>query len=180
MTPEFSRLIAVDRVPTEGTFEYLTANHAERNNLANRFGIIAIHELSAVLKLEQWRRGGLKISGNMNALVEQLCVVTLESFESRIAEKLVRYFAGENLPGATPAVHTVESLEDDEADVIVAGSIDLGELVAETLGLGLDPYPRKPGVEFSDVNVAPPSGTAEGPFAALQAIKSDKSRRSQS
>ena len=33
---------------------------------------------------------------------------------------------------------------------ILNGVIDLGEMVAETLALDLDPYPRKPGVSFDE------------------------------
>ncbi len=39
----------------------------------------------------------------------------------------------------------------DPPDPIVNGRIDLGQLAAEFLALGLDPYPRKPGVEFAPV-----------------------------
>ena len=34
-------------------------------------------------------------------------------------------------------------------DEIMDGQIDLGALAAEFLVLGLDPYPRKPGADFS-------------------------------
>ncbi len=48
----------------------------------------------------------------------------------------------------------VQSEEGDEFEIpdppepIVNGFIDLGQLAAEFLVLGLDPYPRKPGAEF--------------------------------
>jgi hypothetical protein len=38
--------------------------------------------------------------------------------------------------------------EEEEPDPIVDGKIDLGALAAEFMILGLDPYPRKPGVDF--------------------------------
>ena len=52
---------------------------------------------------------------------------------------------------------------------IVGGTIDLGRLAMEFLTLGIDPYPRKPGVVF----VAPeaPKDPEEHPFAALKALK---------
>ena len=172
MIPEFSRLIAVDRVPPEGTTERIEANEVERGELARRFGLLAIRELTAVLQLAPWRRGGIKVQGRFDAGVEQTCVVTLDPFEARISEDITRYFAGQNAPGPTPVVHSVESLGEDEPDVISGNAIDLGELVAESLGLALDPYPRKTGVEFS-ATPSQDAATARNPFAALQTLKTD-------
>lgn len=171
MTPEFSRLIAIDRVPPEGTAERISATEDERQALAERFGLIAIHELSALLRLEPWRRGGIKVVGRFDARVEQTCVVTLEPFEETLKEDIARFFAGRNAPGPRPVVHSVVSLEEDEADMISGNSIDLGELVAESLGLALDPYPRKPGAEFASSAIGSEKGKSQSPFAALQSLK---------
>ena len=43
-----------------------------------------------------------------------------------------------------------ENEDEDDADPIENGWIDLGEVVAETLALDLDPYPRKPGEAFAE------------------------------
>jgi hypothetical protein len=171
MTPEFSRLIAVDRVPPEGMIERISAGEDECRALAERFGLIAIHDLSALLRLEPWRRGGIKVTGRFDARVEQTCVVTLEPFEESLGEDITHFFAGQNAPGPRPIIHSVVSLEEDDTDVISGGSIDLGELVAESLGLALDPYPRKPGVEFTSSATAGEKGKSQSPFAALQSLK---------
>lgn len=173
MTPEFSRLIAVDRVPPEGLTERIEASEDERRALARRFELLAIRELTAVLELAPWRRGGIKVKGRFDARVEQTCVVTLDPFEARILDDITRYFAGRNAPGPTPVVHSVESLGEDEPEVIKGNAVDLGELVAESLGLALDPYPRKPGVEFSSLRVEDEKSADRNPFAALQSLKSD-------
>ena len=177
MTPEFSRLVAVDRVPLEGMTERIAADARECEALARRFGLVAIHALSAVLKLEPWRRGGLKVTGRLEARVEQTCVVTLEPFEATVKEDLTQHFSGQSEPGSTPVVHSVESLEEDEPDVISGGSIDLGELVAETLGLSLDPYPRRPDAEFRNPESPPEDAERPGPFAALQSIRGKTGRK---
>jgi len=178
MTPEFSRLVAIDRVPPEGLTERIVATEEERSALARRFGLLAIDDLSALLQLEPWRRGGIKVTGRLDAKIEQTCVVTLEAFKEQVREEITRYFAGQNAPGPAQVVHSVESLEDDEPDVISGGSIDLGELAAESLGLALDPYPRKPGVEFKVSVTEAETGVPQSPFAALKSWKSgEKSKR---
>ena len=55
--------------------------------------------------------------------------------------------------------------DDDEPDPIVDGKIDLGALAAEFFALGLDPYPRKPGVAFEPPAEPEPEAT---PFAVLR------------
>ena len=46
--------------------------------------------------------------------------------------------------------------------------LDLGTLATEFLVLGIDPYPRKSGVEFAPLTVGE---DAPKPFAALEALK---------
>ena len=53
-------------------------------------------------------------------------------------------------------------------DEITNGQIDLGALAAEFLMLGLDPYPRKPGADFSFEG---DDQDRESPFGALKALK---------
>jgi hypothetical protein len=58
--------------------------------------------------------------------------------------------------------------ESDPPDPIIDGTIDVGALVAEFLALGLDPYPKKPGVEFVPVSV--PAEKEERPFDVLKKL----------
>jgi hypothetical protein len=170
MAPEFSRLLQVERIPAAGTEEVIEASPEEREALARRFDVPAILSLVARVKAVPWRRGGVEVRGEVEAEVEQVSVVSLESFTSRVSEPLVRYFQAENAPGHRPGVLSVESLE-DEPDVISAGAIDLGELAAETLALALDPYPRKPGEVFAQKGEDTAEDRPESPFGVLSRLK---------
>ena len=64
----------------------------------------------------------------------------------------------------TAEPETVEIDGEDPPDPIVDGKIDLGALAAEFFALGLDPYPRKPGVAF---DAARRGRGRDSPFAAL-------------
>ena len=140
-TPEFSRPLLVDRVPRKGSHEHFQADPAECVKLAQRFSIHALHKLSARLLLVPWRGGGIKVTGTVEAEVEQMSVVSLEVFATQNKFEVERYFL--------PANKIDDNIEDD-ADPITNGEIDLGEIVAETLSLELDPYPRKPGESFGE------------------------------
>jgi uncharacterized metal-binding protein YceD (DUF177 family) len=172
MPPEFSRPLAVERIAATGTELTIEANADERAALAERFGIPAIHALTARFVATPWRRGGIQVRGDIAAEVEQISVVSLEPFTSEVGEPVVRYFQAETAPGHSPEVLSLESLEDEEPEVIAGGSIDLGEIAAESLALALDPYPRRPGEVFEDESAqAAEDQRNESPFAVLSRLK---------
>jgi hypothetical protein len=178
MMPEMSRLVAVDRIAPGGLTEHIVATDGERKALATRFDVVAIGELTGLLRLEPWRRGGVKITGRVDAIIVQTCVVTLDPFEVAVRDEISRYFAGRNAPGPAAAVLSVESLEEDAQEVVTGASIDIGEVLAEALGLAIDPYPRKPGAKFeSGDDSGQESGSDAGPFAALVKIKATSRTR---
>ncbi len=170
MTVEFSRLIPVDRVPDLGSREKLEANEEERAGLAARFELVFIRSFTGKMELKPWRKGGIRVTGRMEADVTQSCVVTLDPFDTNVTFEIERFFLGKTNAGATQ-VRDVESLEGDEPDLIVDNSIDLGELAAEELGLALDPYPRKPGAEFASAAEPEAAENTRQPFASLAALR---------
>lgn len=140
---EFSRPIELARIPKLGSHEKLEATPTECKALAKRLKLPAIHGLKAELKTKPWRGGGLKITGELRADLDQELVVSLEDFRSTVVFAVERYFL--NVPGGPD----LES--DEDIDPIINGVVDIGEVVAETLALELDPYPRKAGEVFEFV-----------------------------
>ena len=120
---------------------------------------------------------GLRVTGRVAARVRQVCVVSLDEFASDIDEPVDVRFVPEVEAETLAAAHAARSpgADDDEADdlpdPIIGGRIDLGALVAEALVLGLDPYPRKPGVAFSEPALPEPDAPAASPFAVLRDLK---------
>jgi hypothetical protein len=176
--PAFSRPLAVDDVPATGMTMTLTAEAAEREILAKEFGLVAIEQLAADIKIRP--EGGpashglsaVRVTGTMRARIRQVCVVSLEPFDSDVVEHFDLHCLPRDAvvrPAARRAI-VVEPFEPrDDAEAIVDGKIDLGQITAEFLALGLDPHPRKPGVEFQ----FPAAGLAadDSPFSVLQGLK---------
>ncbi|WP_395660994.1 YceD family protein [Aestuariivirga sp.] len=158
--PEFSRPLQTDRVPKAGSVEKLRAEPRELTALAKRMKIPAIHALSAEVRATPWRGGGIKLEGHLTADIEQVSVISLEAFRETVSIPVSRYFLP---PGAV-----VVNESEDDADPIEGGIVDIGEVVAETLALDLDPYPRKPGEAFAEhVEDAAAPGENPSPFAVL-------------
>ncbi len=173
---EFSRRIAVRKIPAEGLSLELTASPEELAELAARLGILSCESLTARLLLTA-HEGGRKVRGvgRFQARVTQACVVSLEPVEQAIDEPLSLLFQEEE---EAPLAEVVIDLnldpddDDDVAEPIERGEIDVGAPISEHLALALDPYPRRAGAEFS-----PPRAPAEEaekpvhPFAALRALR---------
>ncbi len=171
MTPEtvgpLSRLVDVMNIPSRGQEVHLEVNAEERAAVAKDFGLPGIQALSADYQLTNTAKG-IHVKGVVKASITQICVVTLDSFDSEIEEEVEVDFAE---PSGMPAESPTDINEYEPPDEIINGQIDLGALTAEFLALGLDPYPRKPGVDFDYQD----SGSEkDSPFAALSKLKADK------
>lgn len=165
--PEFSRVLPVEKIPAGGLEERLQANERERLALAERFGLLELPRLQAELNLEPARAGKMiAVKGRMQADVVQQCVVTLEPLPSFIEQEIDILFAAPELVEAAGSGLPTLEVDEEEIEAIVDGLIDLGELVAQHLGVALDPYPRKPGLAYIDAQYGE-DGTENNPFAKL-------------
>ncbi|THD42496.1 MAG: DUF177 domain-containing protein [Bradyrhizobium sp.] len=181
--PPFSRTVRVDALPADGQTITIEADAAERAALAALNHLPAIDSLTARFTLRRKGRDGAKVEGVVRAEVTQVCVVTAEPFPARVEEPIDIAFAPPARPVVArrgqelkePKALEVELSDQDPPDEIVDGKIDLGALAAEFLALGLDPYPRKPGVEFAALAS---EGDAGSPFATLAESKAEAKPKS--
>ncbi len=175
--PEFSRPLPVEDIG-EGVDRHITAEPAELRALARRMKLPEVLMLRADLVIRPQGAGSYLVEGQMQARVAQECVRTLEVFEADVLADMERLFVPADSPAARalaegPVVELDEEAP-DAPDIIEDGRIDLGELVAETLALSLDPWPHKPGTDFIDMEAGAPDEEepekAPNPFAALKAL----------
>jgi hypothetical protein len=173
--------LAVTDVPHQGLDVTLAADEGVRKRLAELNNLANLSFVEAKLKVARRGREGLHVTGELRARATQSCVVTLEPFETEIVEPIDVEFAPEAPaprsaePGRRTGARAPEPLDESEGmedldapDPIIDGKIDLGALATEFLTLGLDPYPRKPGVAFDEPE-AP--ADRETPFSKLARLK---------
>jgi uncharacterized metal-binding protein YceD (DUF177 family) len=170
---EFSRLYRLESLSDEPRPVEIEAGPAEREALARRFELIALDRLIASATLV--RRGEtVEAAGSLRAMVTQSCVATAEPVEAAVEEEFRVEFRP--LPAEGRPEEEVE-LGEGELDVIFheGAAIDLGEAVAQTLLLALDPYPRSPAAEAAlkeaGVKSEEQARIESSPFAALAALK---------
>ncbi|MDB5465548.1 MAG: hypothetical protein JWQ46_310 [Phenylobacterium sp.] len=144
----------------------------ERARIARELDLISLPALSAELTVSPWFDGA-EITGRFQAVVEQACSVSLDPFEQPLAGPVeVRV-----VPLGSPHAISDEMTEvefdlesPDPPDVLDHDEIDVGAYLVEALALEIDPFPRKPGVEF---DYAPPTEEVS-PFAVLKGLKDPK------
>jgi uncharacterized metal-binding protein YceD (DUF177 family) len=157
--PLFSHPIRVDDIPDRGMDVVVEVPQADCEKLAKAYDLVAIAALGGHFTLKPKGRDML-VRGEVKARITQTCVVSLDPFDTDVVESVDLRFS----PDA-PALDD-EDAALDAPDPIINGIIDLGGLVAEFLALSLDPYPRKPGVEFNfEVKE-----DDEHPFSALKTL----------
>lgn len=174
--PEFSRVFAVERGMGLGADAYrveITADAEERAALARRFNLRALDALAAEGEIEVFGKGQrARLTVRLTADVVQSCVVTLEPVPAHIEETFTVEFDRAAAEDASEKGEVVVDAEgEDPPDPLPDAGIDVGEAVAEHLGLALDPYPRAPGAGLEGGGWRTGGDEPEGPFAALRKFK---------
>ena len=159
--------VAVEDVPESGEQFDLTADSQTRAAIAKVAGLRDLPRLEANFDVNR-QGGGLRVVGRIAATVGQTCVVTLEPVANEVAEDVDLLFAPRTSVAESGGAAIRPEGSEYEMEPLIGGVVDLGALATESLILGLDPYPRKPGAVFQS-----PEETAagDGPFSALAALQ---------
>ena len=163
------RLSDLARGPVSATLE---PDAEVRAAIAKELALEGLPALQGRITVRPWLDGA-EITGRFTAVVEQICGVTLDPFETQIdGDFVVRAVpAGSpNAPADSEGGEVEMDLEaPDPPDVLSSDDIDLAGYLVEHLALEIDPFPRKPGAEFD----YEPDVQEESPFAVLKRLKDD-------
>lgn len=168
--PEFSRMIDLRQISDAPLV--LTASPEECRALAARFDLVSVDRLEATVTLVP-ERAVVTVTGRLNAAWVQPCAISGEDLALAASEPLSFRF----IPAAT--THTpVEEVElsDEACDEIEydGTAFDVGEAVAQSLGLAIDPFACGPDAEAARKAAGILDESASGPFAALAGLKVTK------
>lgn len=163
---EFSRVHDLRKLPNRPV--RIEANEQERAALARRFDLVRIDRLGAQLQLEA-DGDTVDVTGTIDAAWVQSCAVSGDDLPVERAEAISFRF----VPEPQDATHDEEiDLEEDELDEIfyTGTSLDLGEAVAQTLALCVDPYATGPDADEVRAETGLDNPEPTGPFASLAAL----------
>lgn len=169
--PEFSREIRTRPLPAEPVL--LEANEAERAALSKRFGITRIDALTASVSLENTAKA-VTAKGSLSAQIIQSCAVSGEDFPVSIDEKMNLRFVPPVTYSGDPDIEIELTPEELDEVEFTGDSFDLGEAVAQTLGLAIDPYAEGPNADDFRAKHDLSEGEKANPFAALAGLKKER------
>lgn len=189
LASEFSYVVAIDDVPQAGGSYSITANAEQRARVAARLGLQAVERLSAIFEVKFRGPGQVSVAGTFDAVVTQICVVSLAPVPASLHDDVSVVFISEERAArdrakaekakgrrAKPDEDEIVELTDDPPEVAKGDRIDLGEVAVVHLAVALDPYPRAPEAAFDptvwgvgEAKEAPIP--AVSPFAALEKFK---------
>ncbi len=164
MTHPFSDVVRINQIGA-GLSRRLEPDAETRKRIARSLDLQGLENFVVDLEIKptpstsEWT-----MKGRVVAHAVQTCGLTLEPLPVDVD----RRFSIQLAEAATEETDEIEiTLDEEGADLIEDGKIDLGQYAVEQLVLSLDPFPRKPGAAF----VQPEEPKEISPFAALKALK---------
>jgi uncharacterized metal-binding protein YceD (DUF177 family) len=164
---EFSRIVDVRHIVADPVV--LVPDEAERRRLSGRFGISAIDDMRAQVRLV--REGDVvTATGRLTAAIVQPCAISGEDFPVQIDEPVnLRFVHPTNVHAPD---EELEITADDCDEIEYEGlTLDLGEAIAQTLALAIDPFAEGPEADRARAEHNLAADPSSGPFAALAALK---------
>lgn len=180
--PEFSLIVAAVDLPREGRHFKMKPDQETRKALASRFGLKELSLLTAHMHAKPLVDGSIvRVEGEIQAELVQSCVVTLDPVPETLDEEFAAEYSFEDV-SEEEVEHNLE--EADPREPMDNGTIDLGELLAQQLGLMMNPYPRSTDSSLSDLqSEAREKGRdfevdagRHNPFSVLADLKEDKKK----
>jgi uncharacterized metal-binding protein YceD (DUF177 family) len=164
---EFTRIL--DQRHVDGTPLHIEASPQECARLAQRFLLVRVDALSADVRLTK-DDTAVVATGRLSARIVQSCAISAEDLPVTIDEPLaLRFVKPQDLSAGFD--EEIELTDADCDEIPFDGErFDLGEAVAQSLALAIDPYAEGPGA--AKVRASGLLGEENlSPFAALAGLK---------
>ena len=164
---------AVLDIPDSGISTTRHATPEALETIARALELVACSSLTSTYTIMPTGDGHYRLSGRLQASLQQACVVTLEPVQEEIDETFeVAFWPEADIP--EPASGEIELEDEPEIEPIVSGQIEAGRVVFECLAGAINPFPRKADATLERVAASPrgrADDKAENPFAVLAKIK---------
>ena len=162
------------RLGNAGDTVTFTADPDQRIALARWSGVVSVEALETRVDIRKLAATRFGLTFHLTADVTQSCVVTLEPVKAHLERNFDRelHFIGGSVRHKAPeseAELVLDADPEEGPEEIQSLHYDLAVPVLEEYTLSLEPYPRRPGVEFTAKT--DPEDRPESPFAVLKGLK---------
>jgi uncharacterized metal-binding protein YceD (DUF177 family) len=169
----FSHSYNLARLGNAGDTVRFAADSEQRAAIAKWAGILSLEKFEIEVEIKKLAPDRFGLAFHLTAEVTQSCVVTLEPvtghMDKRFSRELVFVGASRHRDTTESSPDLVLDTDQEEGpEEIDSLHLDLATPALEEFALSLDPYPRRPGVEFAPES--PDSTPRESPFAVLKGL----------
>lgn len=169
-----------DEIERDGRSYSIKATTEELDFVKERFNLLSISRLEAeVTVAATGHDNSILVTGKVEADLEQRCIVSLEAVPEKVVADL-------SVMLVSPEV--ADRMDDDEVyldpdapeyDAIEGDVVEVGDVVAQTVSISMNPYPKRDGAKpdtggAKNVSVDAPELERKNPFSVLSGLK-DKS-----
>ena len=168
--PELSRMVKLRPLPAQPL--EVSASEAERTALATRFGLVRIDRLDAAVDLQEDGKA-IRATGTLSADFVQTCAISGDELPVSVNEGIAfRFVPAGDAPLQPDMEIELDSTELDEIEY-EGEAFDLGEAIAQSLGLAIDPYATGPGADTArqEAGITSDDAPARPLAEALAALK---------
>jgi len=170
----FSHSYNLARLGNAGDTVRFAADADQRAAIAKWAGILSLENFQTEVEIKKLAPNRFGLAFHLTADVTQSCVVTLEPVAGHLDKGFTRelVFVGpsrhRNTTDSGPDL-VLDTDQEEGPEEIDSLHFDLAGPVLEEFVLSLEPYPRRPGVEFAPES--PDSVPPESPFAVLKGLR---------
>lgn len=161
------------RLGNAGDTVNFAADADSRAAIARWSGVVSVEKLEARVEIRKISPTRFGLTFQLVADVTQSCVISLEPVASHMERNFERelHFAGavRHKGSESEPELVLDSDPEEGPEEISSLHYDLAIPVLEEYALSLEPYPRRPGVEFAVKT--DPEAPPESPFAVLKGLK---------
>lgn len=157
----------------------LTATANQLADLSERFDLVALNSLVATVSIS--RKGhdeGILIEGQVKADLIQRCIASLADVPEVVDVPFSLLLVDPETADRMDADESYLDAEQPEYDALEGDTVEVGEVVAQTVAISMNPYPRAEGIELSTgnkqgVSFNEPELEKKNPFAVLGKLKDE-------
>ena len=155
----------------------IEATETEKQTLVERFNIVSLSAFSASVSVRSKEdMDAILLEGHIDADLEQACTITLKPVAESISEDFSLLLVSPEMANNMDEDEAYLDVDAPDYDALEGDTVEIGELVAQTLAISMSQYPRAEGVELNvsagaNVSVNEAELEKPNPFAALSKLK---------
>ncbi len=151
-TNDLSLSVAVEDISNEPRRYRVVASEADKSALVERFGIVALETLEADIEVRSTGKPfTIWVTGKIASKLTQQCIATLGEVPEVVDEEFELMLVSQETADHFDAEELYTDPDAPDYDAFEGDELALGETVAQTLSVFMNPYPRHPDADIGSV-----------------------------